>query len=73
MGHAFITTNPMLLSDYFVPKGGIDELVLRMNKGVTHSLLDCPGKYTVKVATFTGAVVLDQQEIHKIQNGDKPF
>jgi hypothetical protein len=44
-----------------------------MNKGVTHSLLDCPGKYTVKVATFTGAVVLDQQEIQKIQNGDKPF
>lgn len=73
MGHAFITTNPMLPADYYAPKGGVDDLVLRMNKGVTHSLLDCPGKYTVKVATFTGAVVLDQQEIQKIQNGDKPF
>ena len=73
MGHAFITTNPMLPADYYAPKGGVDDLVLRMNKGVTHSLLDCPAKYTVKVATFTGAVVLDQQEIQKIQNGDKPF
>jgi hypothetical protein len=42
-----------------------------MNQGIEHSLLDCPGKYTVKVATFTGTVVLDQKEIQKIQNGEK--
>jgi len=28
---------------------------MEMNADVTHSLLDCPGRYTVRVATFTGA------------------
>lgn len=71
LAHAFITTNPLLPPDYYSPKGGVDELVLRMNKGVTHSLLDCRGKYTVKVATFGGTVELDQRKIQEIQNGDK--
>jgi hypothetical protein len=29
-----------------------------MNDGVEHSLLDCPGAYTVKVATFRGKTIL---------------
>ena len=69
MGHAFITTNPLLPADYYAPKKGIDELVLRMNKGVTYSLLDCPGKYTVQIAHFTGNVVINQREIAAIENG----
>ena len=69
MGHAFITTNPLLPADYYAQRKGIDELVLRMNKGVTHSLLDCPGKYTVQIAHFTGKVVIDQREIQAIENG----
>jgi hypothetical protein len=68
MGHAFITTNPLLPPEYFVPKG-IDKLVLDMNKGIKHSLLDCPGKYTVQVATFTGQVVIDQKKIQEIESG----
>ena len=71
MGHAFITTNPLLPSDYYAPKGGVDELVLRMNKNVPYSLLDCPGKFTVQVATFKGTVELDQKEIQKIERGEK--
>ncbi len=71
MGHAFVTTNPLLPPDYYAPKGGVDELVLRMNKGVPHSLLDCPGRYTVKVATFTGTVELDQEKIQKIESGQE--
>ena len=67
MGHAFITTNPMLPPDYYAPKNGIDELELRMNKEVTHSLLDCPGKYTVQVAHFMGKVTIDQREIQRIE------
>jgi len=63
MGHAFVTTNPMLPADYYAPKKGIDELVLRMNKDVTHSLLDCPAQYTVQVAHFTGNVIINQREI----------
>ncbi|MGQ9575043.1 MAG: hypothetical protein ACUVUC_06970 [Thermoguttaceae bacterium] len=68
MGHAFVTTNPLLPSDYFAPKG-IDELVLKANEGVEHCLLDCPGKYTVQVATFTGQVVIKPAEIAAIQRG----
>jgi hypothetical protein len=57
MGKAFMTHNPLLPQEYFVPKG-VDNFVAKMNKGVEHSLLDCPGKYTVQVATFRGRSVL---------------
>ena len=66
MGHAFITTNPLLPDEYFVPKG-VDKLVVEMNEPVKYSLLDCPGKYTVKVATFTGTVVLKQETIRELE------
>jgi hypothetical protein len=72
MGHAFITTNPLLPADYYTPRKGIDELVLRMNKNVEHSLLDCPGRYTVQIAHFMGSVVINQREIEQIQTG-KPM
>ena len=68
MGHAFVTTNPILPADYYVPKG-LDPLVVKANEGVQHSLLDCPGKYTVQVATFTGRVITDQKEIAAIERG----
>jgi hypothetical protein len=68
MGHAFITANPLIPQEYFAPKG-LDKLVLDMNKGLKHSLLECPGKYTVKVATFTGKVVIDQKKIVQIESG----
>ncbi|MHB1035695.1 MAG: hypothetical protein ACYC0Y_13715 [Pirellulales bacterium] len=70
MGHAFVITNPLLPKEYFVPKG-IDKLVLEMNKPVKHSLLDCPGRYSVQVATYTGRTVLDQKEIQSIQGGEE--
>ena len=68
MGHAFVTTNPLLPPDYFVPKG-IDPAIVALNKDVPYGLLDCPGKYTVQVATFKGKVVLKQSEIRAIENG----
>ena len=64
MAQAFFTRNPLLPREYFVPKG-IDPFVAKMNKGVEHSLLDCPGDYTVQVATFRGKTILQtsaQQE-----------
>jgi len=57
MGLAFFTRNPLLPQEYFVPKG-VDEFVAKMNKGVEYSLLDCPGRYTVQVATFRGRSLL---------------
>ncbi len=68
MGHAFVTTNPLLPSDYFVSKG-IDPAIVALNKDVPYGLLGCPGKYTVQVATFKGKVVLKQNEIRAIENG----
>ncbi len=70
MGHAFVTTNPLLPKEYFAPRG-LDDLVVKMNEKVEHSLLSCPGRYTVQVAHFTGKVVLDQKEINAITNGTK--
>ncbi|PQO25337.1 hypothetical protein C5Y96_25940 [Blastopirellula marina] len=66
MGNAFVTRNPLLPEEYFRPKG-IDDLVLKMNKDSQNSLLNCPGKYTVRVATFRGAVELDQKKIDEIE------
>jgi hypothetical protein len=57
MGQAFLARNPLLPDEYFVPKG-VDKLVVEMNQGVKHSLLDCPGRYTVRVATFRGRSIL---------------
>jgi hypothetical protein len=68
LGNAFVTTNPMLPKEYFAPQG-VDKLVLEMNKDVEHSLLKCAGRYSVKVATFTGSVVLDQSKIKEIEGG----
>ncbi len=70
MRHAFVTTNPLLPKDYFVTNG-VDDLVLRMNKGVKHGLLDCPGKYTVQVAHFTGRTTIKQDEIQRVKSGAK--
>lgn len=51
---ALLIPNPLLPADYF-SRQQIDAFVMEMNADVTHSLLDCPGRYTVRVATFTGA------------------
>lgn len=72
MGHAMITTNPLLPEGYFAPRG-LDPLVVEANQGVEHCLLDCPGKYTVQVATFRGRMVIDQREISAIEDGRKPM
>jgi hypothetical protein len=57
MHKAFLTRNPVLPAEYFRPQG-VDPFVAKMNAGVEHSLLDCPGKYTVKIATFRGKAEL---------------
>jgi hypothetical protein len=59
---AFVIPNPLLPEDYF-SRQEVDAFVVEMNADVTHSLLDCPGRYTVRVATFTGAGTFDQKAI----------
>jgi len=70
MGHAFPTTNPVLPKDFFAAPG-VDKLVVEMNKNVTHSLLQCPGKYSVQVATFKGNVFIEPEKIREIEAGKK--
>lgn len=66
LANAFITTNPLLPREYFVGKG-VDKFVAEINKGVEHSLLDCPGRFSVKIASFTGRVYINQQEIRQLE------
>lgn len=68
MGNAFVTRNPLLPQAFFTPSG-VDKFVLQMNKDVPHCLLDCPGKFSVRVASFRGNVILDQSEIQRIERG----
>lgn len=65
MRYAMMTANPMLPEGYLAPKG-VDPLVIEANRGVEHCLLDCPGKYTVQVATYTGRIAARQQEVPRL-------
>ena len=54
MRMAFMMPNPLLPPEYF-SQPQLDSFVIEMNADVDHSLLDCRGRYSVRVATFTGA------------------
>jgi len=58
---AFMIPNPLLPADYF-NQPQLDEFVVGINADVEHSLLDCPGRYSVRVATFSGAGTFTDQE-----------
>ncbi len=70
MASAFVTRNPLLPTDFFsAPE--VDRFVRKMNQSgefSEHSLLDCPGKFTVRVATFKGE---DQFLSWERMSGDK--
>jgi hypothetical protein len=70
MGSAFVTCNP-LLPDEFFSATGVDDFVAKLNRGVEHSLLENPGKFTVRVATFRGVTSINQTEIAEIERSDK--
>lgn len=53
MGNAFLTRNPMLPQDYFQAPD-VDSFVRSLNDDKPNSLLNCKGRYTVVVRTFTG-------------------
>jgi hypothetical protein len=58
MGSAFLMPNPLLPPDYF-DRPVIDDVIMEANKSVKYSLLDCPGNYSVRVATFKGEQLLE--------------
>lgn len=67
---AFLCTNPLLPKEYF-QNATLSKLVVEMNRDAQHSLLSCPGKYTVKVATFSGSTLIDQKKIKAVSQGAK--
>lgn len=70
LANAHLTTNPLVPDEYYAPKG-LDKFVIKMNQGVEHSLLDCPGEITVQIAKFSGSVIIDQKKIREVENGAK--
>ncbi|MFM9058724.1 MAG: hypothetical protein ACKOSQ_06350 [Planctomycetaceae bacterium] len=58
MHTAMMIPNPLLPADFFT-RQEVDAFVMEMNADVEHGLLDCPGRYTVRVATFSGAGSFD--------------
>jgi hypothetical protein len=65
MGSAFATRNPLLPEEYFVAKG-LDPFVVEMNKDLPYSLLNCKGRYTVRVATFRGVDTMDPTKFESL-------
>ncbi|MCA9230938.1 MAG: hypothetical protein KDA57_09820 [Planctomycetales bacterium] len=61
MGHAFITRNPLLPKEYFVPQG-VDEDIAKWNEGLEYTLMKCPGRYSIRVATFQGRTSLQASD-----------
>lgn len=69
---AFLTRNPLLPKDERGP--ALEPFVVKLNSNVEHSLIRCPGKYSVKVATFRGDTTMDQKRIEELSNSPlKPF
>ena len=66
MGNAFATRNPRLPASYFSPEG-IDDFVLELNRGVEYCLLENPGNYTVRVATFRGDETINQRQVAELR------
>ena len=66
LGLAFVTRNP-LLPDENAPVG-LSKALVDSNEKVKYTLLKNPGKYTVRVASFRGQVVIDQRKIQEIES-----
>jgi len=63
--NAFLLPNPMLPEEYF-EANSIDKFVIDLNRKVRrYSLLDCPGKFSVRVATFGGKTVINAATIQQ--------
>jgi hypothetical protein len=65
MGGAFVTRNPLLPKEYFAAQG-LDPFLVDLNRDLPNSLLDCPGKYSVRVASFRGVDTMKPAEFEKL-------
>src|SRR5262245_17512550 len=72
MGAAFATRNPLLPEALFTAKG-LDPFVVDMNQDLPHSLLKCPGRYTVRVATFRGVDTMKPAEFERLTTQTRKY
>lgn len=70
MGRAFVAPNPLLPKEYFAP-GGLDDFVRDLNRSVKFSLLNNPGQYTVRVATFRGDQTINQTKVQELERSGR--
>ena len=63
---ALLVTNPMIPDDVLA-EAGVDQHIMRLNQGLKYSLLDNPKAYTLKVASFSGQVIVRPQDIEKLE------
>ena len=69
LANAMGTPNPLLPPDFLNPRGYVDAFVERLNADNKHSLLNNPGRFTVRVATFTGEIIIEQDRVKQILSG----
>lgn len=63
--NAFMLPNPMLPEEYFQARS-IDKFIIDLNRKVRrYSLLDNPGKYSVRVATFRSKTTINATKIQQ--------
>jgi len=72
MGAAFATRNPLLPAEYFAAPG-LDPFVAEMNRDLPHSLLKCPGRYTVRVASFRGVDTMKPAEFERQTTKERKY
>jgi len=72
MGAAFASRNPLLPKELFTAKG-LDPFVAGMNRDLPHSLLNCPGRYTVRVATFRGVDTMKPAEFERLTTQERKY
>ena len=65
MGSAFVSRNPLLPKEYFAAQG-LDPFLVQLNRDLPNSLLECPGKFSVRVATFRGVDTMKPAEFEKL-------
>jgi hypothetical protein len=70
MGAAFVTRNPLLPEEYFNAQG-LDPFLVEINQDLEFSLLNCPGAYTVRVATFRGVDTMKPAEFERLTSEQK--
>lgn len=70
MRMAFMMPNPLLPEEYYAAQK-VDKFMLKVNRQAKHSLLDCPGTYSVKVATFRGDITFDLNQIKKWESNQR--